>query len=138
MTVRLHVGNLPNECRKEEVEAFFEEFKGDIVDLWIARNPPGFGFVTVNEKVESDFISKFEGKDFGGRPLKIERAKNQSRGGPPARRDDRRDDRRDSRRDDRRDRSRDRKRSRSDSRDKKRRDSRDRRRRRSPSSSSSR
>jgi RNA recognition motif-containing protein len=136
MTARLHVGNLPNECRKEELQDFFGSFRDSIVDIWVARNPPGFGFVTVNNNAVDEFITTFHGKDFQGRAMRVEKAKSQESRKPPRGGDDRRDDRRrdDRRRDDSRDRkrdrdgSRDRKRNRSGSRDRKRDDSRDRKR----------
>lgn len=43
-TSRIYVGNIPN-ATKEDLTACFEKF-GRIVNIWIARNPPGFGFVT--------------------------------------------------------------------------------------------
>lgn len=43
-TSRIYVGNIPN-ATKEELQQCFEKF-GRIVNIWIARNPPGFGFVT--------------------------------------------------------------------------------------------
>jgi len=42
---KLFVGNLRRDCKKEELEDLFNPF-GEVLQIWIARDPPGFGFVT--------------------------------------------------------------------------------------------
>ena len=41
---RLFVGGLKREVEKDEMEAVFSPF-GELVDTWIAYDPPGFAFV---------------------------------------------------------------------------------------------
>lgn len=41
---RVHVGNTAN-LEKEDLRQAFEQF-GTVTNVWIARNPPGFAFVT--------------------------------------------------------------------------------------------
>ena len=41
---RLYIGNLPRDVENAEVDAAFARF-GDIANLWVARNPPGFAYI---------------------------------------------------------------------------------------------
>lgn len=41
---KVFVGNLPKDAREKEVENAFTPF-GEVKSVWVARNPPGFGFV---------------------------------------------------------------------------------------------
>ena len=41
---RLFVGGLVSPVEKEDLKAAFMEF-GDVVDVWVAYDPPGFAFV---------------------------------------------------------------------------------------------
>lgn len=143
-TTRVHLGNLPHSAVKAEIMQHFEEFKDDIGDLWVARTPPGFGFIYIRNERVADFVAQFNGSDLKGRPVKVEVATGKDRprnadGKPMEKmvevsrinRRDRRDDSRDRRRrDDSRDRRHGDRRRREDSRDHRRRDgSRDRKRR---------
>lgn len=44
MRFKVYVGGLPRDVNEREIEKVFEEF-GDLKNVWIARNPPGFAFV---------------------------------------------------------------------------------------------
>lgn len=124
-STRLHLGNLPRDVTKAEVFQFFEERKDDITNLWIARTPPGFGFVYVKQSAVEDFIAKYHNQTIKGRPVRIEVATSteRSQGKLDVKRSK---DHNDFKR--KRDRSRERRRSRSRSRDRKRDESRERRR----------
>ena len=41
---KVFVGNLPKDAREKELENSFTPF-GLVKSVWVARNPPGFGFV---------------------------------------------------------------------------------------------
>lgn len=43
-STRIYVGNLTRDIENREVEDAFGKF-GDIANLWVGRNPPGFGFI---------------------------------------------------------------------------------------------
>ena len=45
---KVFVGNLPKDAKENEVENAFSPF-GMIKGVWVARNPPGFGFVTYED-----------------------------------------------------------------------------------------
>lgn len=138
--VKLHIGKLAEGVSKADLDAAFGDFRAEVKDMWIARNPPGFGFVRVTDAKVDAFIEKYNNLELNGSAILIERARvDRPRGdrfvqggkrgrdqdfsrhepiGRDAGRGERRD--RDRRRSDSRDRRR-RSRSRSDSRDRRRR-----------------
>jgi RNA recognition motif-containing protein len=79
MSVRLYVGNLPEELSRQELEAVFAE-AGDSISTKIITDRKtnkcrGFGFVTVKTDEEADaFIEKFNGSVVKENPIKIEKA----------------------------------------------------------------
>jgi RNA recognition motif-containing protein len=85
MSVRLYVGNLPAELDRQELEKIFNE-SGESVSLKVITDRKtgrcrGFGFVTVNNPdVADSVIEKFNGYDFNGAVLKLEKALPRSKG----------------------------------------------------------
>ncbi|EKQ71073.1 RRM domain-containing RNA-binding protein [Leptolyngbyaceae cyanobacterium JSC-12] len=79
MSVRLYVGNLPEDLSRQELEAAFAE-AGDSISTKIITDRKtnkcrGFGFVTVKTDEEADaFIEKFNGSIVKENPIKIEKA----------------------------------------------------------------
>jgi RNA recognition motif-containing protein len=79
MSVRLYVGNLPEELNRQELEAVFAE-AGDAISTKIITDRKtnkcrGFGFVTVKTDEEADaFIEKFNGVSVKENAIKIEKA----------------------------------------------------------------
>lgn len=79
MSIRLYVGNLPEELSRQELEAVFAEV-GDSVSTKIITDRKtnkcrGFGFVTVKTDEEADaFIEKYNGAVVKDSPIKIEKA----------------------------------------------------------------
>ncbi len=79
MSVRLYVGNLPEELSRQELEAVFAE-AGDAISTKIITDRKtnkcrGFGFVTVKSDEEADaFIEKFNGSVVKDNAIKIEKA----------------------------------------------------------------
>ncbi|MFN5658210.1 MAG: RNA recognition motif domain-containing protein [Pseudanabaena sp.] len=85
MSIRLYVGNLPAELDRQALEKIFNE-SGDSVSLKVItdRKPGkcrGFGFVTVgSDEVADTVIEKFNGYDFNGAVLKLEKALPRTKG----------------------------------------------------------
>ena len=81
MSIRLYIGNLPEDITREDLEAVFNPEGGEILfsaKLITDRKTGkcrGFGFVTVNTDEEADqFIEKFNGVTVKETTLKIEKA----------------------------------------------------------------
>ncbi|MEB3294791.1 MAG: RNA-binding protein [Synechococcales bacterium] len=79
MSVRLYIGNLPEDLSRQELEAVFSE-SGESVSAKLITDRKtgkcrGFGFVTVKNDEEADqFIEKFNGAAVKESSLKIEKA----------------------------------------------------------------
>ena len=84
MSVRLYVGNLPEELNRQELEAVFAE-AGDSISTKIITDRKtnkcrGFGFVTVkNDEQADEIIEKFNGFQLKENALKVERAQPRSK-----------------------------------------------------------
>ncbi|CAH9128738.1 unnamed protein product [Cuscuta epithymum] len=79
--VRIHtlfVRNLPFQAKSKDLREFFKFKKGNAVSAKIVcyENPwrsAGYGFVAFNTKEEAEAaLSAFQGKEFMGRPIKVE------------------------------------------------------------------
>lgn len=80
MGKKLYVGNLPFTATEESLhEAFAECGTVDSVKIITDRETgrsKGFGFVEMSADAEADAaINKFNGADYGGRPLTVNEAK---------------------------------------------------------------
>lgn len=80
MAKKLYVGGLPYATTDEELKEYFSaagnvESATIIIDKMSGRSK-GFGFVEMSTDAEAeDAISRFDGKDFGGRKLIVNEAK---------------------------------------------------------------
>ena len=81
MSIRLYIGNLPEDVTREDLEAVFNPEGGEVLfsaKLITDRKTGkcrGFGFVTVQTDEEADqFIEKFNGVTVKETALKIEKA----------------------------------------------------------------
>ncbi len=79
MSIRLYVGNLPEDVDREALEAGFTAAGNPAAIKLITDRKTnqcrGFGFVTVKTEVEADqFIAQFNGQEISGITLKIEKA----------------------------------------------------------------
>ncbi len=77
--MKLHVGNLPFSVDDEEFKNLFADYSADeitlIKDKFSGRSK-GFGFVTISDdEVAQKAISELNGKDVGGRELKVSEAR---------------------------------------------------------------
>ena len=77
--MNLYVGNLPWSTSEEELEAYFAEH-GEIVDVRIINEgrsgrSKGFGFVEMaSDEAGKAAIEALNGKEFGGRELRVDTA----------------------------------------------------------------
>lgn len=82
---KIYVGNLPFSASEDEVRTLFAqhgtvESVSLITDRETGR-PRGFGFVEMSRADASRAIQNLNGKDMGGRPLRVNEAQERSGGG---------------------------------------------------------
>ena len=59
---KVYIGNLPKNADEKELERAFERY-GTIKSVWVARNPPGFGFVEfADPRDATDAIRGLDGR----------------------------------------------------------------------------
>jgi RNA recognition motif-containing protein len=86
MSIKLYVGNLPHAMTETELNTLFSE-AGEVSSAKIITDrqtgqPRGFGFVEMETKLEGQkAISMINGRTVDGRPLAVNEAKPQQRGG---------------------------------------------------------
>jgi RNA recognition motif-containing protein len=84
MSKRLYVGNLPFDATTENVRAAFEAF-GTVHEVSLVTDrdtgrPRGFGFVEMDEEGAKAAIEGLDSKEFGGRDLKVNEARERQGG----------------------------------------------------------
>jgi len=105
---RIFIGGLTEDASRTELEREFEYF-GTLRDVWVARNPPGFGFIVYEDGRDAeDAVREMDGKRVCGTRIRVEFAKGGTssrgrgrggrRGGQPHRDSYNRDSYRDGRR----------------------------------------
>jgi RNA recognition motif-containing protein len=82
---KLFVGNLPFSATEESVRELFEPH-GTIESLALINDretgrPRGFGFIEMSSGDASKAMQALDGKDFGGRALKVNEAQARERSG---------------------------------------------------------
>ena len=82
---RLYVGNLPFDATTEDVRTAFEAY-GTVHDVSLVTDrdtgrPRGFGFVEMDDQAASAAIEGLNNKDFGGRDLTVNEARERNTGG---------------------------------------------------------
>jgi len=84
---KIYVGNLPFTANENEVRELFAQFGTvESVSLITDRDtgrPRGFGFVEMSRADASRAIQNLNGKDMGGRPLRVNEAQERTGGGGP-------------------------------------------------------
>ncbi len=88
MAKKIYVGNMSYATTEEELRGLFAQFgtvnSATIIVDHETHRPKGFGFVEMAEDEAADAaISQLDGKEFGGRNLRVNEAINKPR---PARR----------------------------------------------------
>jgi RNA recognition motif-containing protein len=84
MSKRLYVGNLPFNATTEEVRTAFEAH-GTVHDVNLITDrdtgrPKGFGFIEMDEDGAKAAIENLDSKDFGGRDIKVNEARERTNG----------------------------------------------------------
>lgn len=82
---KLYVGNLPFEATRDEIRAAFEAF-GTVYEVSLIEDrdtgrPRGFGFVEMDEAGANAAIEGLNDKDFGGRNITVNEAREKRGGG---------------------------------------------------------
>ncbi len=82
---RLYVGNLPFDATTDDVRTAFEAF-GTVHDVSLVTDrdtgrPRGFGFVEMDAEAASSAIEGLNNKEFGGRDLTVNEARERNSGG---------------------------------------------------------
>lgn len=90
MARKLYVGNLPFSATEESVRELFAQH-GDVISVQLVADrdtgrPRGFGFVEMEPAAAEQAIAALDGTDFGGRPLKVNEARERTSGGGGERR----------------------------------------------------
>ena len=83
MTKNLYVGNLPWSATEQEIREAFEVY-GEVTSVNLIADretgrPRGFGFVEMDEKGATAAMQALDGKDFGGRDLRVNEANDKPR-----------------------------------------------------------
>ena len=86
MSRNVYVGNLPYRITDEEVRQVFAQNGREVVsvNLIIDREtgrPRGFGFVEVDDDAVQTMVQALDGKDLGGRALRVNEAQDRPRTG---------------------------------------------------------
>jgi len=77
---RVYVGTLDPNVTKEQLEDEARQF-GKVEDIWIARNPAGFAFITYEDLRDAeDAVRGMAGKRIGEQEVRVELAKNRGGG----------------------------------------------------------
>ncbi|MFH0898049.1 MAG: RNA-binding protein [bacterium] len=76
---KLYVGNLPNSVTSESLEELFAQF-GTVENVTLIKDREtgrlkGFGFVEFENVADAEKALELNGKDFEGRPLRVNIAK---------------------------------------------------------------
>jgi RNA recognition motif-containing protein len=79
MSKKLYVGNLPWSMTEDEVRAAFQTY-GEVNSVNLIEDretgrPRGFGFVEMGDSDAQEAIDNLDGKDFGGRNIKVNEAR---------------------------------------------------------------
>ncbi|XP_037772544.1 RNA-binding protein 1-like isoform X1 [Penaeus monodon] len=79
MDCKVYVGNLGNNAAKHELESAFSKY-GPLVNVWVARNPPGFAFVEFEDPRDAeDAVRALDGTRLCGVRVRVEMSTGRSR-----------------------------------------------------------
>jgi RNA recognition motif-containing protein len=87
MGTRLYVGNLPFSADDDQIRELFGQNGRNVVEVKLVTDrdtgrPRGFGFVEMGTSEDADgAIRDLNGRDFGGRPLTVNEARERTAGG---------------------------------------------------------
>ncbi|MFH1914442.1 MAG: RNA-binding protein [Pseudomonadota bacterium] len=79
MAKNIYVGNLPWSCTEEELRAAFGAYgevnSAKLVNDRETSRPRGFAFVEMEDQGALEAIENLDGRDFGGRNIKVNEAR---------------------------------------------------------------
>ena len=80
---KIYIGNLPWGATEAELQDFFSTF-GEVQSVAIITDREtgrsrGFGFVELDDTAADKAVAEADGKDFGGRPLRVNEARERER-----------------------------------------------------------
>jgi RNA recognition motif-containing protein len=82
---RLYIGNLSWQTTEAELRDYFAGFgqveSADIITDRESGRSRGFAFVTMDDTGARNAIAEADGRDFGGRPLRVSEARERQGGG---------------------------------------------------------
>ncbi|MBU0691644.1 RNA-binding protein [bacterium] len=83
MSKKLYVGNLPFTSTEEEIKELFAAH-GEVISVALVNDretgrPRGFGFVEMDDDAAGAAIAALDGKEFGGRSLRVNEARERER-----------------------------------------------------------
>jgi RNA recognition motif-containing protein len=81
----MYVGNLPYDTNDEGLREIFEEF-GTVIDVKVIMDREtgrsrGFGFVEMDDESARKAMEELNGREIGGRTLRVNEAEERQRGG---------------------------------------------------------
>ena len=84
MGKKIYVGNLPFSATEDEIKGLFGQH-GEVISVTLISDrhtgrPRGFGFVEMEDDSADTAIEKLNGTDFGGRTLRVDKARERSPG----------------------------------------------------------
>lgn len=85
MSKSIYVGNLPFSASQDDVRQLFAQY-GNVHSVKLISDretgrPRGFGFVEMDQQDAESAIKALDGKDFGGRNLRVNLAQEKQGGG---------------------------------------------------------
>lgn len=74
LIIRLYVGHITH-CDENDLRDFFSKW-GELRSVWVARQPPGFGYVTFEDPTDAQrALFEGQGQEINGELIKLENAK---------------------------------------------------------------
>ncbi|RQX67725.1 RNA recognition motif protein [Toxoplasma gondii CAST] len=65
---KVYIGGIEADTTTEELESIFGKY-GTISTVWVARNPPGFAFLTFDDYRDAkDAVAELDGYRYRGKP----------------------------------------------------------------------
>ena len=85
MSKRIYVGNLPFTSSEDDIRQLFSTY-GEVISVSLPNDretgrPRGFGFVEMENENADQAIQALDGKELGGRSLRVNEAREPERGG---------------------------------------------------------
>ncbi|XP_013183446.1 RNA-binding protein 1 isoform X1 [Amyelois transitella] len=79
LSCKVYVGNLGTNASKYEIEKVFSKY-GNIRNVWVARNPPGFAFVEFEDPRDAeDSVRGLDGTRCCGTRIRVEMSNGRTR-----------------------------------------------------------